>query len=135
MMKILYCLFLITFITIHAHSQQVQISTSLGDLVVKLEPENAPVTVANFLKYVEGRHYNGGTFFRTVHDQNQPDSPVKITVIQGGASTDSKRFPPIPLERTNITGLKHKDGTISMARSTPDTALRLLCRISRSSAK
>ena len=90
--------------------------------MVELAADKAPVTVANFLKYVNEGHYTGGSFFRTVHSENQPNDSVKITVIQGGAAGGKARFDPIPLERTSKTGLKHKNGTISMARSTPDTA-------------
>ena len=119
-----YILLLFSLLTIIKISiaQQVQISTSVGDIIVQLEPENAPITVANFMRYVEGGHYEGGSFFRTVHKDNQPINPVKITVIQGGAAEDKDRFEPIPLERTNKTSLKHKNGTISMARAEPDTA-------------
>jgi peptidyl-prolyl cis-trans isomerase A (cyclophilin A) len=55
---------------------------------------------------------------------NQPDSPVKIEVIQAGVNPDRSRdgFPPIQLERTNTTGLRHVDGAISMARGQPDSA-------------
>lgn len=100
----------------------VNILTEHGAITVALYPNRAPVTVANFLRYVEAGYYDGGSFFRTVHDQNQPDSPVKITVIQGGAMESTERFDPIPLERTSKTGIKHKDGTISMARAEPNTA-------------
>lgn len=121
-MKILSFLILLVSIHVNAFSQQVKITTQLGDITVQLEPEKAPITVANFLKYVEGGYYKGGSFFRTVQSDNQPNSPVKITVIQGGASEGMDKFEPIPLERTNETGLKHKDGTISMARAEPNTA-------------
>lgn len=121
-MKILYFLFLLILTTVNTDAQIISIKTSLGDITVQLEPEKAPITVTNFLKYVEGGQYKEGLFFRTVHSNNQPNSPVKITVIQGGASEEKERFDPIILERTNKTGLKHKNGTISMARSTPDTA-------------
>src|SRR5437867_4887633 len=55
---------------------------------------------------------------------NQPDSPVKIEVIQAGVSAEHAGggFPPIPLERTSVTGLRHTDGAISMARGQPDSA-------------
>src|SRR5262249_35806318 len=76
------------------------------------------------LKYVDAHFYDGGVFHRTVKPDNQPDSPVKIEVIQGGMepAREKEAFPPIKLERTNKTGLAHKDGTISMARDGPDTA-------------
>ena len=54
---------------------------------------------------------------------NQPNNAVKIEVIQAGADTTlHPTKPPIPLERTSVTGLKHTAGTISMARTGPDTA-------------
>jgi len=73
---------------------------------------------------VEGDYYKGGSFFRTVRTDNQPDSPVKITVIQAGVHPWKENFLilPILLERTSETGLKHKNGTISMARDKPDSA-------------
>ena len=54
---------------------------------------------------------------------NQPNDSVKIQVVQGGMARErrSQGFPPIPLERTSVTGLRHVDGTLSMARSGPDT--------------
>jgi peptidyl-prolyl cis-trans isomerase A (cyclophilin A) len=73
---------------------------------------------------VKAGHYEGGSFFRTVRDDNQPDSPVKIDVIQAGVHPWMENFTrdPIPLERTSETGIRHRDGTISMARGEPDTA-------------
>jgi peptidyl-prolyl cis-trans isomerase A (cyclophilin A) len=103
---------------------RVVIETELGDIEVELEPERAPVTTANFLKYVDAGFYDGGRFHRTVKPDNQPDNAVKIEVIQGGVkpARTQDSFPPIRLERTNRTGLSHTDGTISMARDGPDTA-------------
>ncbi len=103
---------------------RVVIETTLGNIEVRLEPQRAPVSTANFLRYVDGGFYNGGFFHRTVTLANQPGNKVKIQVIQGGIDPASgkKDFPPIPLERTNVTGLHHVDGTISMARDAPDTA-------------
>jgi peptidyl-prolyl cis-trans isomerase A (cyclophilin A) len=102
----------------------VLMQTEKGDIQVELYPDNAPVTVANFLRYVEGKFYDGGRFHRTVTLQNQPDSKVKIEVIQASIRPDraKKEFPPIKLEPTRDTKLAHKDGTISMARDGPDTA-------------
>ncbi len=103
---------------------RVLIRTEKGDIEVELDAAKAPNTVANFLKYVDGRFYDGGRFHRTVTPGNQPDNRVKIEVIQAGIAPDRAKdeFPAIKLERTKDTGLAHKDGTISMARDGPDTA-------------
>ena len=53
---------------------------------------------------------------------NQPDSPVKIEVIQGGQVPKDKEYGAIKLERTSLTGLKHLDGVISMGRFKPNSA-------------
>jgi peptidyl-prolyl cis-trans isomerase A (cyclophilin A) len=102
---------------------RVLISTDLGDIEVELDAR-APVTVANFLRYVDAKLYDGGVFHRTVKPDNQPASRVKIEVIQGGLDPDraKEEFPPIKLERTRDTKISHQDGTISMARAGPDTA-------------
>jgi peptidyl-prolyl cis-trans isomerase A (cyclophilin A) len=102
---------------------RVLVQTDAGDIEVELDAK-APNTVANFLKYVDGKFYDGGRFHRTVTPDNQPDNKVKIEVIQAGANPEKMKdeFKPIKLERTKDTGLKHKDGTISMARDGPDTA-------------
>lgn len=102
----------------------IHISTELGDIEVELYADKAPVTTANFLRYVDTGAYTGGQFHRTVRidPDNQPQNKIKIEVIQGSARTGTKELPPIPLERTSKTGVKHLDGTISMARDGPDTA-------------
>lgn len=101
---------------------RVVIETSLGEIEVALEATKAPQTTANFLRYVAAKKYDGGRFHRTVRMDNQPQSPVKIEVIQAGPAPGTAEFAPIALERTSVTGLKHLDGVISMARSQPDTA-------------
>lgn len=102
----------------------VRIETALGEIVVALRPDRAPKTVANFLRYVDAGLYDGGVFHRTVKLDNQPKSAVKIEVIQGGPNPDKpERFPPVELERTSVTGLRHVDGAISMARFAPDSAV------------
>jgi peptidyl-prolyl cis-trans isomerase A (cyclophilin A) len=103
---------------------RVRIETDLGTIEVELDAAKAPNTVANFLKYVDGKFYDGGRFHRTVTPDNQPDNKVKIEVIQAGISPARAKdeFPPIKLERTTDTKLSHRDGTISMARDGPDTA-------------
>jgi peptidyl-prolyl cis-trans isomerase A (cyclophilin A) len=103
---------------------RVTVQTELGDIVLEIDAARAPNTSANFLRYVDAGHYDGGTFHRTVKMDNQPDSPVKIEVIQAGVHPDRAKdgFAAIPLERTSVTGLRHTNGVISMARGQPDSA-------------
>lgn len=103
---------------------RVLVATEMGEIVLEVDAARAPGTAANFLKYVDAGHYDGGTWHRTVTLDNQPQSEVKIEVIQAGVNPEfAKRgFPAIPLERTMVTGLAHKDGVISMARTEPDSA-------------
>jgi peptidyl-prolyl cis-trans isomerase A (cyclophilin A) len=107
-----------------AKPPRVRIETEVGSIVAELNERAAPVTVSNFLRYVEGRFFDGGSFFRTVTPSNQPNNNVKIQVIQAEClpMREKDSFPPIPLERTRDTGLRHRDGTLSMARDGPDTA-------------
>lgn len=100
------------------------ISTPEGDIILELYPQQAPITVANFLKYVEEDRFKDATFYRVVTLDNQPDSKIKIEVIQGGLFEDEHpdMLPPIAHETTEQTGILHKDGVISMARYGPGTA-------------
>lgn len=102
----------------------VTIETSIGRIEAELDSAHAPVSVTNFLRYVDAHAYDGGRFHRAVRMDNLPNNAVKIQVIQAGPAPEqaSSAFPPIPLERTSVTGLRHVDGTISMARGGPDTA-------------
>jgi peptidyl-prolyl cis-trans isomerase A (cyclophilin A) len=103
---------------------RVRVQTELGDIVIEVDTKRAPNTAANFLKYVDAGRYDGGVWHRTVKMDNQPESTVKIEVIQAGVNPDKAKedFPPIALERTSVTGILHKDGVISMARGAPDSA-------------
>jgi peptidyl-prolyl cis-trans isomerase A (cyclophilin A) len=105
-----------------AQNPKVLIKTEMGDITVELYADKAPGTVANFLKYVDAKLYDETTFHRTVTLENQKPEEIKIEVIQGGQVAGAKSFPAIPLERTSVTGLKHEDGTISMARGGADSA-------------
>jgi peptidyl-prolyl cis-trans isomerase A (cyclophilin A) len=103
----------------------VRITTALGAIDVEIDTLRAPVTARNFLRYVDAGMYAGARFHRTVTTapDNQPGKTVKIDVIQAGLDSARFRdFDPVPLERTSVTGLRHLDGTISMARDGPDTA-------------
>jgi len=102
----------------------VVVQTELGDIEIEVDILRAPGTAENFLKYVDARHFDAGTWHRTVKMDNQPDNQIKIEVIQAAVNPDKAKdsFPPIPLERTNKTGILHKDGTVSMARGAADSA-------------
>src|SRR5579862_453765 len=67
---------------------RVLIQTEKGDIEVELDAGKAPITVANFLRYVDGKYYDGGRFHRTVKPDNQPNNKVKIEVIQAGINKD-----------------------------------------------
>ena len=103
---------------------RVRIETSLGVIEAEIDTVRAPITGANFLRYVDAHVYDHGLFHRTVTLANQPNNPVKIEVIQAAGDTTraAEALPPIPLERTTVTGLRHESGTLSMARAGPDTA-------------
>ena len=126
MKRILMMLALLSFAMAGAAQEtvRVRIRTGVGNIDVELYPDKAPGTVANFLKYVDGGFYEGGRFHRTVTLDNQPNNDVLIEVIQAGINADRRGegFDPIPLERTSVTGLRHEDGAISMARGGPDSA-------------
>jgi peptidyl-prolyl cis-trans isomerase A (cyclophilin A) len=97
--------------------------TEAGVIEIEVDAAHAPVTAKNFLRYVREGFYDGGSFHRTVTMQNQPQNPVKIEVVQAGTNAAGEgKYPPIALERTSVTGLRHLDGTVSMARKEPDTA-------------
>lgn len=98
------------------------IRTSAGNITIELYAAKAPLTVANFLSYVDAHLYDSSSFFRAVTVNNQPEDSIKIEVIQGGNVDPKKEFAAIPLEITKQTGLLHKDGTVSMARADPATA-------------
>jgi peptidyl-prolyl cis-trans isomerase A (cyclophilin A) len=121
---ILANLFLILLMTgLRAQRKQTCIiKTELGEIRVEVYPRKAPVTAANFLRYVDAHLYDSSSFFRSVTMDNQPNDSVKIEVIQGGNVDSLKQFPAIPIETTTQTGIKHNNGTISMARSTPNSA-------------
>jgi len=111
-------------VSTQSNAVRVRVQTELGDIVIEVDPLRAPLTTANFLKYVDGGHYDGGVFHRTVTMDNQPESTVKIEVIQAGVNPDRAKegFAAIQLERTSVTGILHKDGVVSMARGAPDSA-------------
>ncbi|CAN5653361.1 N/A [soil metagenome] len=118
------CLLLAALLIGQGSLPHVIIETDAGEIEIEVDTLRAPVTAANFLKYVDEQFYHGGRFHRTVKMDNQPDNAVKIEVIQAGASPARTRelLAPITLERTSVSKLTHDDGAVSMARSQPDSA-------------
>jgi len=98
----------------------VAIDTTLGPIGVLLEIGRAPISAGDFLKYVDRGLYAGGAFYRTVRPDDDPN-PIKIDVVQGGLTEESKFLAPIAHEPTNLTGLRHRNGTISIARDAVGT--------------
>ena len=102
----------------------VAFETEKGTIEVAVDGARAPATAANFLRYVDAGFFDGGSVNRAVRPDNTVRHDVEIQVIQFqiDEARNRQEFPPSPLERTSVTGLKHLDGTISMARGGPDTA-------------
>ena len=93
---------------------RVRLETNIGNIVLALDAKRAPKTVANFMIYVDDGRLDDTSFYRAFRRKNDPKSGF----VQGGIDTIARRvyFPTVELEPTNKTGLKHLDGTISMAR-------------------
>lgn len=99
---------------------KVRLVTTEGPIVLELEKERAPVTTANFLRYVDQKRLDGTTFYRGLSVVREP---TLMGLLQGGVRGDGKRaLPPIMVEPTTRTGLSHIDGTVSMARAAPNSA-------------
>ena len=98
---------------------RVTLQTALGPITLELDRVHAPITTANFLKYVEQNRFDGTNFYRAYKFPG--DKPLGL--IQAGISGRSdKALPPIAHEPTSKTGLSHTDGAISMARAAPGSA-------------
>jgi peptidyl-prolyl cis-trans isomerase A (cyclophilin A) len=96
---------------------KVALDTSAGRIVLALDKAHAPITTANFLKYVDSGRFNGESFYRS----------MKFTggggIIQGGITTDARKlYPAIDHEPVSKTGIRHVAGTVSMAAFSPGTA-------------
>lgn len=102
----------------------VRLETALGDIDLEIDVAHAPLSAANFLRYVDAGRYDGGRFHRTVRPDTETRPDVPIEVVQAGVdpAREAEDFPPVPLERTRDTGLRHLAGTLSMARGAPDSA-------------
>lgn len=101
-------------------TQLVLIKTTMGDITASIETERAPVTAANFLRYVDEDRFDGTHFYRAMHlDWGEPPNGL----LQGGTQMDPDRvLDPIAHEPTSQTGLSHTNSALSMARYDPGTA-------------
>lgn len=91
---------------------RVRIETKAGNIVLALDAKRAPKTTANFLAYVDDGRLDGTGFYRASKRTGNP----KFGFVQGGIASDARRvLPSPPLEPTNQTGIRHTDGTVSMA--------------------
>jgi peptidyl-prolyl cis-trans isomerase A (cyclophilin A) len=100
---------------------RVALRTSAGTITLDLYRDKAPITVANFLKYVEMKFYDGAVFYRSSRPAKDADGSWGS--IQGGLQNKQRApLPPIAHESTLKTGLSHLSGAISMTRNRPGTA-------------
>jgi peptidyl-prolyl cis-trans isomerase A (cyclophilin A) len=103
-----------------------RVDTDAGSFVVEVDPEVAPITVAHYLAHVDRQLLDGGAVYRIVTLANQaPETRHKIEVVQWGMNRPDDKPPPLPPiahETTQQSGLRHRDGTVSMARAQPGTA-------------
>jgi len=96
----------------------VSLETGLGAIIIALKARQAPLTTANFLQYVDDKLYDGASFWRSA----KANSPVDYGLIEGGLQGDPKKVrKPVAHEPTTQTGLRHVDGTVSLARKEPGT--------------
>jgi len=101
-------------------AEKVRLETSEGPIVIRLEMKRAPITAGNFLRYVDEKRFDGTSFYRAARNRRDPT----FGLVQGGINHKAVRaLIPIAHEPTSRTGLKHGDGTVSMARNAPGTAM------------
>jgi peptidyl-prolyl cis-trans isomerase A (cyclophilin A) len=99
---------------------RVRLETEAGPILLALDHKKAPVTTANFVRYVEEKRFDGTFFYRAARTKGSAGRGF----VQGGIRHSARRsFPPIAHEPTTETGLRHVDGTVSMARAAPAGAM------------
>ncbi|WJS98645.1 peptidylprolyl isomerase [Novosphingobium humi] len=101
-------------------TETVAMTTELGTITLELDGKHAPISTANFMRYVDNKRFDGIVFYRAMHLKwgEQPNG-----LIQAGTRGDPRKtFPPIAHEPTSQTGILHKAGAISLARLAPGTA-------------
>ena len=98
---------------------RVRLETALGNIVLALDAKRAPITTANFMRYVDDGRFDGISFYRVARSKQAP----QFGFIQSGIRTDARRFlDTIAHEPTSVTGLTHCKGSVAMARLAPGDA-------------
>jgi peptidyl-prolyl cis-trans isomerase A (cyclophilin A) len=99
---------------------RVRLETAAGPIVIELDVKRAPITATNFLRYAEEKRLDGTFFYRAARRRSNPNTGL----VQGGINHRVVRARlPIAHEPTSRTGLRHVDGTVSMARNAPGSAM------------
>ena len=98
-----------------ADTVHVVLATAEGPITLELDRGRAPLTTANFLRYLDAERLDGVFFYRAMR------LGADGGLIQGGVRDAAKFFPPVAHEPTSLTGLRHVDGTVSLARAAPGT--------------
>jgi peptidyl-prolyl cis-trans isomerase A (cyclophilin A) len=133
-MRLLPTLYVFSFLALSCNShppgdtrrvKEVVIETGEGDIEIALYADKAPQSVKAFLAIVDQKLYDNTSFYRVLNMDNQPSNAPKGELMQGGLWNRRKKkpeLPKIPHENTQMTGLKHLAGTVSLAREEPGTA-------------
>ena len=104
-----------------SQSAMVRLQTPLGDILIELFLDRAPLSAWQFLRVVNDEGNRGGRFWRTVRlDNDRGDPPIQV--VQGAMEAGGAALPCVAHEPTSITGLRHRDGSVSLARAEPGTA-------------
>lgn len=109
---------------VKSQNPKVEIKTPMGNIELEIYVDKAPITATHFLNNIDKNIFRNACFYRVVRPDNQPNSKIKIEVIQGGLFHDSlvDKMPTIKHENTKTSGIQHKNGVISMARLEPGSA-------------
>lgn len=94
----------------------VTLETEMGNIVIEVMIDKAPISGGDFLTYAEKDLYKDEGFYRVVRSADNDNGSPKIDVIQGGVIAEGMGLEPVAHETTDSTGIKHSDGTISLAR-------------------
>ncbi|GGX66884.1 peptidyl-prolyl cis-trans isomerase [Litorimonas cladophorae] len=98
----------------------VLLETTEGPIEITVYPDRAPISAGDFLRYVDGKHYDGQGFYRVVRADNDPRD-MGMSLIQGGRLDQEVIGGPIAHELTTQTGISNANGAVAIARDAPGT--------------